>query len=221
MTLRLVIFDVDGTLVDSQAEILAAMTAAFAGEGLECPDRAAVLGIVGLSLDRAMAVLVPDLSRVRQMALVAGYKAAYQAGRTRHGAAVSPLYPGTRAVLDLLQAQPDTLMGLATGKSQRGLDGLIDAHDLRRYFVTRQVADHHPSKQHPSMIRAALAETGVAAADAVMVGDTVFDMEMAAAAGVRGIGVSWGYHPPAALHAWTDTVIDQIAALPAALGAAR
>lgn len=217
MTLRLVIFDVDGTLIDSQAEIMAAMTAAFAGEGLEAPPRAAVLGIVGLSLDRAMAVLVPDLPETRRAALVAGYKAAFNVARSVHGAAVSPLYPGARDVLDLLMAQPDTLMGIATGKSQRGLDAMIDAHDLRRYFVTRQVADHHPSKPHPAMIRAALAETGVAARDAVMVGDTVFDMDMALAAGVRGIGVTWGYHAADALRACTDTVIDRFADLPGVL----
>lgn len=219
MTLKLVIFDVDGTLIDSQAEIMAAMTAAFAAEGLAVPPRAAVLGIVGLSLDRAMAVLVPDLPETRQAVLVAGYKAAFNAARTLHGAAVSPLYPGARDVLDLFMAQPDTLMGIATGKSQRGLDAMIDAHDLRRYFVTRQVADHHPSKPHPSMIRAALAETGVAAADAVMVGDTVFDMDMAQAAGVRGIGVTWGYHAADALRARTDTVIDRFVDLPGVLSA--
>ncbi len=218
MTPKLVIFDVDGTLIDSQAEIMAAMTAAFADEGLELPARAAVLGIVGLSLDRAMAVLVPDAGEKRQTALVAGYKAAFNAARTAHGAAVSPLYPGARAVLDLLLAAPDTLMGVATGKSQRGLDAMIEAHDLRRYFVTRQVADHHPSKPHPSMIRAAMAETGVAADSTVMVGDTVFDMDMAQAAGVRGIGVTWGYHAAADLRARTDTVIDDFAALPGVLG---
>jgi len=217
MTLRLVIFDVDGTLIDSQAEIMAAMTAAFAAESLPLPPRAAVLGIVGLSLDRGMAVLVPDLPQTRQAALIAGYRAAFQAGRAAHGAAASPLYPGARAVLDLLLAQSDTVMGIATGKSQRGLEAMLDAHDLRRYFVTRQVADHHPSKPHPSMIQAALAETGVAAADAVMVGDTVFDMEMAQAAGVRGIGVTWGYHAPTALRGWTDTVIDRFADLPGVL----
>lgn len=217
--MRLVIFDVDGTLVDSQAEIVAAMTAAFAGEGLDCPDRAAVLSIVGLSLDRAMAVLVPDVAPHRQAALVAGYKAAFNAARVADGAGMSPLYPGARAVLDLLLAQPDTVMGVATGKSQRGLDALFDAHDLARYFLTRQVADHHPSKPHPSMIRAAMAETGVTATQTVMVGDTVFDMDMAQAAGVRGIGVTWGYHAAAALRARTDTVIDHFDALPGVLGA--
>lgn len=220
MTVRLVIFDVDGTLVDSQAEILAAMAAAFGTEGLACPDRAAVLNIVGLSLDQAMAVLVPDLPEARRTALVTAYKASYNAARLIHGAAHSPLYPGARAVLDLLRAAPDMALGVATGKSRRGLDGLFAAHGLDPYFVTRQVADDHPSKPHPAMIRAALADTGVAPGDAVMVGDTVFDMDMARAAGVRGIGVTWGYHAADALRARTDTVIDDFAALPAALGIA-
>lgn len=214
MRLRLVIFDVDGTLVDSQADILGAMAAAFADQSLPVPPREAVLSIVGLSLDVAMARLVPDLPEQRRDALVAGYKDAYMTARkasdTRQ---TSPLYPGARAVLQALAQQPHTLLGVATGKSQRGLDALIASHGLEGLFVTRQVADHHPSKPHPSMLLTALRETGVDAADAVMVGDTSYDMDMARAAGLRGIGVSWGYHAPAALSAASD-LIDSFDALP-------
>jgi phosphoglycolate phosphatase len=120
----------------------------------------------------------------------------------------SPLYPGALETLCTLHAVPETLLGVATGKSARGLDKLLDGHDLRSFFVTRQVADHHPSKPHPSMLRAALAETGVAPENAVMVGDTSFDMEMARAAGIPGIGVSWGYHKPEALRAATAIAQD-------------
>lgn len=215
--LRLVIFDVDGTLVDSQADILGAMAASFALQGLDMPSRESVLSIVGLSLTEAMMRLVPDLPEDLRSALVAGYKHAYMTSRlgsdTRQ---TSPLYPGARAVLDLLSAQPHTLLGVATGKSQRGLDALIASHGLEGLFLTRQVADHHPSKPHPSMLLAALRETGVDAADAVMVGDTSYDMEMAQAAGIRGIGVSWGYHAPAALTA-ASCVIDRFDDLPARL----
>jgi phosphoglycolate phosphatase len=111
---------------------------------------------------------------------------------------------------------PETLLGVATGKSARGLDKLLEGHDLRSYFVTRQVADHHPSKPHPSMLRAALAEIGVAPENAVMVGDTSFDMEMAQAAGIAGIGVAWGYHRPEALGAAREIVQD-FRALPEAI----
>ncbi|MDX5402474.1 MAG: HAD-IA family hydrolase [Rhodobacterales bacterium] len=215
--LRLVIFDVDGTLVDSQADILGAMTASFTAQGLEVPAREAVLSIVGLSLTEAMTRLVPHLPVGLRDELVAGYKHAYMSARlTSDTRQTSPLYPGARAVLDLLAAQPYTLLGVATGKSQRGLDALIASHGLEGLFLTRQVADHHPSKPHPSMLLAALRETGVDPADAVMVGDTSYDMEMARAAGICGIGVSWGYHAPAALKA-ASCVIDRFDELPACL----
>lgn len=195
MRARLVLFDVDGTLVDSQGSIVAAMTAAFGECGSDVPDRAAILSIVGLSLDHAMARLAPELTRDGHDALVAAYKAAYFAQRQTQGAASSPLYPGALDVLNRLAETPGILLGVATGKSRRGLDALIGAHGLERMFVTRQVADDHPSKPHPSMIEAAMAQTGVRSTDTVMVGDTSFDMDMAHAAGVAGIGVSWGYHP--------------------------
>ncbi|MAM26029.1 MAG: HAD family hydrolase [Rhodobacteraceae bacterium] len=194
--LRLVIFDVDGTLVDSQSDIVAAMGHAFAACSLPAPDRAAVLSIVGLSLDRAMAVLAPDVPADLHVTMEAAYKDAYVELRARTGVAESsPLYPGALQALEQLAARDDVLLGVATGKSRRGLDLLIEAHGLGRFFATRQVADFHPSKPHPSMILEAMRETGAAPADTVMVGDTSFDMDMAAAAGVTGIGVSWGYHP--------------------------
>lgn len=200
--LRLVIFDVDGTLVDSQADIVAAMTHAFARAEREAPAREAILSIVGLSLDRAIALLAPDVGPALQGRMVDWYKDAYVALRAEIGAAQSsPLYPGAREVLEALHAQPETLLGVATGKSRRGLDKLLEGHDLGRMFITQQVSDHHPSKPHPSMIRAALAETGLEPHQAVMIGDTSFDMEMAAAAGVAGIAVGWGYHPREALGA--------------------
>lgn len=198
--LRLVIFDVDGTLVDSQADILGAMTRAFEAQNLDVPSRDEVLGIVGLSLPVAMARLAPDAPRSVQAGLVDDYKTAYVDMRAKVGAAQSsPLYPGARDALETLYRSPNILMGVATGKSKRGLDKLVAAHDLKHFFVTEQVADFHPSKPHPSMILQAMADAGVSPQDTVMVGDTSFDMDMAAAAGVRGIGVSWGYHPVNAL----------------------
>lgn len=212
--LRLVIFDVDGTLVDSQAEILAAMAAAFASEGLPAPDRADILGIVGLSLDVAFSRLLPAADNAQQARLVRAYKEAF-VGLRASGQELGPLYPGARAALDALAAQDHTLLAVATGKSRRGLDKVLDRHDLRGLFQSEQVADHHPSKPHPSMVLTALAETGVAPARAVMVGDTSFDMEMGRAAGVSTIGVPWGYHPVGSLAA--DRIIDDFAALPATL----
>jgi len=119
-------------------------------------------------------------------------------------------------VLDQLHARDEVLLGVATGKSRRGLDKLIEAHGLEGMFLTQQVSDHHPSKPHPSMIRQALVETGLDAPQAVMIGDTSFDMDMAAAAGVTGIGVSWGYHGREALSA-ARVVIDSFDTLPSLL----
>jgi phosphoglycolate phosphatase len=209
------IFDVDGTLVDSQGDIVASMTAAFDDAGLPVPARVDILGIVGLSLDVAMVTLAPGADTAR---MVRTYKDSYAALRVANGAQSSPLYPGARAVLEHFAGREDVLLGVATGKSQRGLDGLIAAHGLDGMFVTRQVADFHPSKPHPSMIEAALRDTGVGLRDAVMVGDTRFDMDMAANAGIAAIGVSWGYHPRANLTG-ARAIIDSFDALPAAADA--
>lgn len=213
--LRLILFDVDGTLVDSQGSIVAAMSDAFGAASLPVPDRAQILSIVGLSLDRAMAQLAPDVSS--QAELVQAYKDAYHARRLEIGSDEgSPLYPGALDALERLAAVPENLLGVATGKSQRGLQALLGAHGLEGMFVTTQVADHHPSKPHPSMIETAMAETGVDRAGTVMIGDTSFDMDMADAAGVAGVGVSWGYHKRGALHR-AHSVIDSFADLPVTL----
>ena len=185
--MKAVIFDVDGTLVDSQGDIVASMHHAFGELGAPVPERAAIIGIIGLSLDAAMARLAPDLDRTAHADLVEGYKRSYMSLRAQVGAAESsPLYPGTRDMLETLAARDDLLLGVATGKSRRGLDKLLEGHGLTDMFVTQQVADDHPSKPHPAMLQAALAETGTQARDAVMIGDTTYDMDMARAAGLIG-----------------------------------
>ncbi len=206
--LRLVIFDVDGTLVDSQAEIMAAMTRAFAAEGLEMPSRAEVLSIVGLSLAEAFARLCPDAGAAQQARLVEAYKDAF-VGLRAEMKEMGPLFPGARDAIDALLARDDTLLAVATGKSRRGLDKVLERHSLTGVFHSEQVADHHPSKPNPSMILTALNETGVMQHRAVMVGDTTFDMDMARAAGIRTIGVPWGYHPAA--HLMPDMMIETFA----------
>jgi len=208
---RLVIFDVDGTLVDSQAHILGAMARAFTTLGLAPPDRSRTLGIVGLSLPIAIARLAPEASAATVEALVAAYKGSFSAMRSE---GLSPLYPGARQALETLRDSPDIVLGIATGKSRRGLDHVLEGHGIAGWFDTVQVADDHPSKPHPAMIAAALAETGTRPERAVMVGDTSYDMEMARAAGVGALGVTWGYHPPAALSdAGAARLIDGFGAL--------
>jgi phosphoglycolate phosphatase len=215
--LRLIIFDVDGTLVDSQGDIVAAMAVAFQSANLTVPARDSILSIVGLSLDVAMESLVPDLHQDTRALLVQGYKDAYMSLRTTSGAAVSsPLYPGAAQVLQDLNAVPENILGVATGKSKRGLDKVLAAHGLSQMFATTQVADFHPSKPHPSMIFAAMADAGVGPEQTVMIGDTSFDMDMAHAAGVHAIGVSWGYHDRRSLTA-AGQVIDHFDDLDGAL----
>ena len=216
--LRLVLFDVDGTLVDSQSDIVASMRGAFQNEELAAPSKDDILRIVGLSLEVAIPRLMPGLAEPVYERLVAGYKASYMALRAAQGSkASSPLYPYIQEVLDQLATVDHYLLGVATGKSRRGLDALLQGHGLETRFLTQQVSDHHPSKPHPAMIHAALSEMGVDPQNAVMIGDTSFDMEMATAAGVRSLAVGWGYHPVSELSKIAQSVVTDVRDLPAAI----
>lgn len=213
--MKLAIFDVDGTLSDSQAQIVASVTRGFTAVGLAVPDRRTILSIVGLSLPEAMARLAPEATAELRAEIIETYKSSYHLHRQRDPA---PLYPGAVETLDRLAGQQDMILGIATGKSRRGLNALCDHHGIGGYFLTRQVADDHPSKPHPAMVEAALAEAGVPSARAVMIGDTTYDIEMGRAAGVATIGVSWGYHPVADLRdAGAVRIVDSFAALEAAI----
>lgn len=197
---RLVIFDCDGTLVDSQDLIVQAMDLAFEQMGLTPPARQNTLSIVGLSLIEAMEVLVPDASPADQQVLAERYK-------TSFGSLVSdtdrqePLYEGAADAVRSLSARDDVVLGIATGKSQRGVRRVLSEHDLHQCFVTIQTADDAPSKPHPAMIHQAMAEAGAEPQNTVMIGDTVYDLQMAQAAGVPAVGVDWGYHTKAELQA--------------------
>lgn len=199
--MKLVIFDCDGTLVDSQHMIVAAMADAFAAEGMAQPVREDVVGVVGLSLDWAIARLVPDgndgalIDRLSE-----AYKEAFRARRLGPDH-LEPLYDGVRDTLARLAAREDVVLGIATGKSQRGLAAVLEREAIAHHFRTIQTADTHPSKPHPSMILAAMVEVGVRPEDTVMIGDTTYDIEMALGARTSSIGVGWGYHPADALKA--------------------
>ena len=190
--IRLALFDCDGTLVDSQANICLAMETCFAEAGLPPPPRERTRRVVGLSLVEAMRAIAPEAEEAVHVALAESYKIAFQRLRGR-GLVEEPLYDGIAELLDRLEAE-GWLLGVATGKSDRGLALCLERHGLSGRFVTLQTADRHPSKPHPSMIEAALAETGADAEFSMMIGDTSYDMAMAKAAGVRAVGVAWGYH---------------------------
>lgn len=214
--MRLAVFDCDGTLVDGQADVCWAMARAFARAGLEAPDNQAVRRIVGLSLPAAVRSLAPALSDDQNRAVTEFYRSSFRA-RREEGLLDEPLYDG---IADLLHAlhHAGWSLAVATGKSDRGLAACLATHGIADLFVSLQTADRHPSKPHPAMLEAALAEAGALPSQAVMIGDTNFDMVMARSIGVAAIGVGWGYHDPAELLAsGARTVAETAAALAAAL----
>jgi phosphoglycolate phosphatase len=210
--MRLAVFDCDGTLVDGQADVCEAMDRAFAAAGLAAPDRHLTRRMVGLSLPEAMRKLHPAGEPVIHDALAAHYRDAYRARRTA-GVLDEPLFDGIAALLERLSAA-GWLLGVATGKSDRGLAHCLATHGIAGHFVTLQTADRHPSKPHPAMLEAAMAAVGATPGETAMIGDTSYDIAMARAAGVRAIGVAWGYHPPAELTAaGAEAVAEDTAAL--------
>lgn len=214
---RLIVFDFDGTLVDSQHAIARAMGEAFGAHGLEAPAVDAVRRVVGLKLELAVARLLPDPADMATAAVVAeAYRRAFFAIRARPDHH-EPLFPGARDALERLDTA-EVCLGIATGKNRRGLLAGLEHHGLARYFATLQTADDGPGKPHPGMLRRAMDETGAGPAETVLIGDTTFDMEMAGNAGVAALGVAWGYHPPAELTAsGAARVIDHFDDLPASL----
>jgi phosphoglycolate phosphatase len=192
---RLALFDCDGTLVDSAANICLGIERAFAAHALPPPARPAIHRIVGLSLVEAMAMLHPAAEADFHGVLAQSYKAAFVAMRGTPDFTHEPLYPGIADAVTTL-AEAGWMLGVATGKSDRGLAILLDLHGLTDRFVTLQTADRHPSKPHPAMALAAIRQAGASPETTVMIGDTSYDMAMALAAGCHAIGVDWGYHAP-------------------------
>jgi phosphoglycolate phosphatase len=203
---RLALFDCDGTLVDSQANICLAMEHAFDAAGLVPPARERTRRIVGLSLVEAMRMLLPEHDDALHRDLAERYKAAFFTLRG-NGLVDEPLYDGIAGVLSKLD-EDGWMLGVATGKSDRGLERCLDTHAIKGLFVTLQTADRHPSKPHPSMVYQAMADAGADPKSTVIIGDTVYDIHMGKAAGCRTIGVNWGYHPIAELR---DAGADKIA----------
>ncbi len=194
--MKLILFDVDGTLIDSQNIIVASINKAFESIGLPNPPRQEALSIVGLSLPFAMEALVGRDGPIDE--LVSGYKNAFASFRMS-GKIESPFFEGAQELVETLAASEEVMLGLATGKSRRGVNHILEKYNWAHHFVTIQTADDAASKPHPEMIFRAITETGVSGQDLVMIGDTTYDMAMARAADVRSLGVSWGYHTSDAL----------------------
>ncbi|MEO6248871.1 MAG: HAD-IA family hydrolase [Sphingomicrobium sp.] len=189
---QLAIFDCDGTLVDSGATIYAALKRSLAEHGRPVPPPREARRVVGLSLVEAMAMLAPDASSPELEAMAETYRQAFQRLR-QTGQVDEPLFEGIVELIDALQGE-GWLLAVATGKSDRGLRHCLDSHGLRDRFISLQTADRHPSKPHPAMALAAMAEVGAEPGDTIFIGDTAWDMGCAVAAGAGPIGAAWGYH---------------------------
>lgn len=194
--MHLILFDVDGTLIDSQAIILESQRLTLAEFNLEHPGREAGLAIVGLSLPEAFRQLLGE--GIDLAPIILRYGEVFGMLRCEPRWA-SPLFMGAAEMIGRLSGANRFQLGLATGKSRRGVAHLLGQQGWNEVFATTQTADTNPSKPNPAMVLAACAETGIAPENCVVIGDTSFDMIMARAAGARAIGVAWGYHPSAVL----------------------
>lgn len=193
----LLIFDVDGTLIDSRRFILETARRVFADDPVPHPGDDAFLATIGLLPACMMERLFPERSDTDRRRLTDRFVDAFATLRQEQPDAESP-YDGVDGLLATLAENRFTL-GLATGKKRVGVDHMFDRTGWGPMFATIQTAESGPGKPDPTLIHTALAETGHRSGDAVMIGDSVFDMEMARAAGVTAIGVGWGYNPPDAL----------------------
>lgn len=208
--MSLVVFDMDGTLIDSGAEITARVLKAFASVGLAAPSDAVIRANVGLSLP----IYLSAVSGSDDPAVISALFDAYRAASAASLPGQMPMFDGARALLERLKLRPGTQLAVATGKGRVGLDKTLDQNDMAHYFVNLQTPDTNPSKPHPGMLHSAMEACGVGPDDTVMIGDAVFDIQMAKAAGVRSIAVAWGLQPLAALvEAGATATVDRFDAL--------
>ena len=189
---RLAVFDCDGTIVDSQASIILAMVSAFEAHSHPIPNDESIRQVVGLPLRVGMEKLLPNADFSEHVKLENSYKEFFGDLR-RRGTIDDPLYPGVFDVLNVLE-DSGWILGIATGKSTRGLKMTLEKYDLIDKFETLQTSDTAPGKPDPGMLFNAMRDTGTDAESTIMIGDTTFDIEMAVNARVKAIGVSWGYH---------------------------
>lgn len=216
--MRLVLFDCDGTLIDSAAVIHASMEKAFAEEGHAAPELSKTKSVIGLTLDVAIArMLEREIDDVVHR-LVHRYKHHSMLMRDAEECH-EPFYEGIWELLEALAAKDEILLGIVTGKSRRALDRLLSRHGLDRTMVSTRTADECPSKPHPAMVLECCSETGMDPAQTIVIGDAIYDIEMACNAGATAVGVSWGYADTRLLHeAGAHHVVDAPAELMSIIG---
>ena len=206
--IKLIVFDWDGTLMDSEAQIVSCMHAALADLELEPMDDATVRNIIGLGLREAIDTLLPGHDAHFHQAFVDAYRVHWFQSES------SVLFAGAREVLDIIRGH-DFLLGVATGKARRGLDRVLNDTDLTAYFHATRCADEAPSKPHPQMLQDLMAALDVLPEETIMVGDTEYDMEMATNAGVARIAVRSGVHSAERLNRHAPLVcLDRVADMP-------
>jgi len=200
MSLKLAIWDMDGTLVDSREVIQTAMERAFGVMGLPIPDYEATRQTVGLPLNEVCRRLAPDaFDDYKLPDLVEAYRQAFIARRAEPGF-VEPLYTGAIEALETLR-EDNWLIGLATGKSRRGINAIFKMHPLEQFFDTIWSADDGPGKPSPFMVEEAMKAVGAEPHESLMIGDATFDILMGRAANMRTLGVSWGFGKTSELEA--------------------
>jgi phosphoglycolate phosphatase len=210
--MKLAVWDVDGTLVDSREVIFDCCRHALTQAGLPEPSYDAVRQVVGLSLGAALLVLAPGLGPDKILVVEQSYKSRFRQHRARPGF-VEPLYAGAGETLRRLKAE-GWRMAIATGKSRPGVEAIVDMHGWADLFQSTHCADDGPGKPHPAMLLQAMRACGAGPAQTIMIGDTVHDVRMAKAAGVRAQGVSWGFNTAAELNAaGADHVADDFTIL--------
>ncbi|MGJ8529308.1 HAD-IA family hydrolase [Maritalea sp.] len=211
--MRLVIFDVDGTIVDSAAHVVETAQEVFRKNGFEIPAGEDIRSGIGLNLEIIMQQLLKTEDDALGRRLAQEYRDEFNK-KVEAGSINERIYDGAFETIEKLGQQDQTLLGIATGKHLRGVHRLFRDYDFGHHFQTLQTPDNNPSKPHPGMVNTAMSETGADASKTVMIGDTSYDMAMAKAAGVRALGVNWGYHDHATLRKnGADMVIDHYSQL--------
>lgn len=190
MSLELIVFDWDGTLMDSEARIVDCLQLAFTDVGLPPPPREAARDVIGLGLDESMATLDPEADAKTRAELVLQYRRHFLGGNQTP----STLFPGARETLDWIIDRGYRL-AVATGKSRAGLEMSLTETDLVGFFHATRCADETFSKPNPQMLFELMDELGASASETLMIGDTEYDLLMARNAGVKALAVDYGVHP--------------------------